>query len=94
MTAQVNIVLGNVKGALTIPSAALGAAEPDGRYKVRVVGKDGTLSDRNVAVGLNNKVNAEVLSGLEEGERVVTGEVSTQATMTSSDGPGGPPMGF
>lgn len=91
MTAEVHIILGEAKEVLTLPSAALGAKDADGRYMVRVVGSDGKLSERKVEIGLNNKVTAQVLSGLDEGERVVTGEAAAQTTTTSSGGPGGPP---
>lgn len=95
MTAEVHIVLGRVKDALTIPSAALGTADTSGHYAVRVVDKDGSFSERKVEIGLNNKVTAQVKSGLKEGDRVVTGELATQTSTTTADGPGGPPsMGF
>ncbi|KZD21145.1 hypothetical protein [Tardiphaga robiniae] len=95
MTAEVQIVLGNAKNALTIPAAALGTAEAAGRYTVRIVATDGTTSERKIKVGLNNKVTAEVKAGLEEGERVVTGEALTQTSTMNSRSPGGPPpMGF
>ena len=89
MTAEVRIVLGQASNVLIIPSAALGAADAEGRYAVRVVGVNGAVSERKVAIGLNNKVMAEVKSGLEEGERVVTGEAAAQSSTTR--GPGGPP---
>lgn len=93
MTAEVHIILGQAKDVLTLPSAALGAKDADGRYMVRVVGSDGKLSERKVEIGLNNKVTAQVRSGLDEGERVVTGEAAAPTTV-SSGGPGGPPMGL
>lgn len=95
MTAQVHIVLGRATDVLTVPAAALGAADADGLYSVRIVGGDGRVSDRKVEIGLNDKVTAEVRNGLAEGEIVVTGEAAAQTP--SSGGPGGPgggPMGF
>ncbi|UXS03305.1 efflux RND transporter periplasmic adaptor subunit [Agrobacterium tumefaciens] len=96
MTAEVHIVLGDAKNVLTIPAAALGAQLGDGAYSVRVLADDGKVVDRKVETGLNNKVTVEVRSGLAEHERVVTGEASSQVTMTAVGGPGGgpPPMGF
>lgn len=91
MTAEVHIVLGQAKNVLAVPSAALGAVDADGRYTIRVVGADGALSERKVEIGLNNKVMAEVRSGLEEGERIVTGEVAAQTSATGSQSPAGPP---
>lgn len=95
MTAEVHIVLGEAKDVLTVASAALGRKDKDGRYAVRVVDRFGEISERFVEVGLNNKVTAEVMSGLEQGERVVIAEASAQtSSSTSSRPPGPPPMGF
>lgn len=94
MTAEVHIVLGEAKDVLTVPSAALGSMDSDGSYAVRVAGADGRVSERKVEIGLNNKVTAEVRSGLAENERVVTGERSTDTTANAMPGPGGPPMGL
>jgi macrolide-specific efflux system membrane fusion protein len=41
---------------------------------VRVVKADGTLESRDVRIGLVSRVSAQVLSGLEAGERVVVGQ--------------------
>lgn len=73
MTAQVGILLGAAQDVLTIPSSALGRRNPDGSHQVRVLGGTG-IETRDVMIGLNDKVVAEVVSGLAEGERVVTGE--------------------
>ncbi|WP_416758877.1 efflux RND transporter periplasmic adaptor subunit [Roseateles sp. So40a] len=77
MTAQSTIVLAQAKAALSIPVAALGAhdAKAD-RYQVRVLGPEGRIEARSVRVGLNNRVRAQVLDGLKEGERVVTAEAA------------------
>jgi macrolide-specific efflux system membrane fusion protein len=80
MTAQATIVLDKVRDQLLVPSAALGAKGKDGRYTVRVVSQAaasagrGVAQDRLVRVGLNNRVQAQVLDGLKAGERVVTSE--------------------
>jgi len=91
MTAQATIVLAQAKAALTIPVAALGAREGSGgdRHKVRVLGADGRIEDRVVRVGLNNRVRAQVLDGLKEGERVVTAEAAPPGA--ASDGRRPPP---
>ncbi|WP_257169398.1 efflux RND transporter periplasmic adaptor subunit [Bradyrhizobium sp. SRS-191] len=72
MTAEVHILLGEARNVLTIPSSALGNPNADGSYSVRVLDGSGKLEKRSVRVGLNNKIRAEVQSGLREGERVVT----------------------
>jgi macrolide-specific efflux system membrane fusion protein len=92
MTAQATIVLDKVKDQLLVPSAALGARAKDGRYPVRVVsaaaasaGK-GVPQERLVRIGLNNRVQAQVLEGLQAGERVVTSEAPAPAGAASGAG--------
>lgn len=99
MTAQVSIVQGDASNVLTIPAIALGEKDKDGRYAVRVVGRDGRPQVREVAIGLNNRSTAEVRDGLREGERVVVGEAAQSAESTGNrrfmgPGPGGPPPGM
>ncbi|MFE0757837.1 efflux RND transporter periplasmic adaptor subunit [Inquilinus sp. NPDC058860] len=91
MTAEVHIVLGQARGVVTIPSAALGARAADGSTTVQVVGADGTTQPRQVRIGLNDKTIAEVRSGLSAGERVVTGGLEPAAAGSSV--PPGPPGG-
>ena len=79
MTAQVTIVVATVKDALAIPSAALGAREADGRYRVRVV-QGAKVEERLVRIGLDNRVRAEVKEGLAAGELVATSEAAAGAT--------------
>lgn len=74
MTAQTTIVLATAKKALSLPSAALGPRARDGSYRVRVLQGDGQIVEKKVRVGLNNRVTAEVLEGLTEGEQVITTE--------------------
>lgn len=79
MTAQVFIVLARVENVIAIPASALGKRnKKDDTYAVRVLeGEPGDAQrvvDRQVKIGLNNRVHAQVLSGLKEGERVVVGE--------------------
>lgn len=92
MTTEVNIVLGEARGVLTIPATALDKAGPDGRYRVRVLDADQRVVPREVRIGMNNKIDAQVLDGLREGEQVVVGEASTVTAASSSQRPGPPPM--
>ncbi|MEW5422804.1 efflux RND transporter periplasmic adaptor subunit [Amorphus sp. 3PC139-8] len=92
MTAEVHIVVGEATDVVTIPSAALARRNPDGTYQVRVLAPDGSIADRRVEIGLNNGVTAEVVSGIEAGDEIVTGEMSGA---TAADGRRRPsPMGF
>ncbi|MCA7950059.1 macrolide transporter subunit MacA [Burkholderia seminalis] len=85
MTAQVSIVLGNARNALSIPAAALGEKRKDGTYAVRVLRADGSTDTRNIRIGINNNVRVEVLAGLKDGERVVLGEASADDHALLSD---------
>ena len=77
MTAEVEIIAGEAKGALLVPVQALRELAP-GQYAVFVVKPDGELELRPVTVGLKDFANAEILSGLELGEVVSTGTVETE----------------
>lgn len=77
MTAQVSIVLAEAKDALLVPSSALGKRGKDGLYAVKVLqgeGDEAKVVTKDIKVGLNNRVQAQVLSGLKVGDKVVVGE--------------------
>ncbi|BGE85462.1 efflux RND transporter periplasmic adaptor subunit [Methylosinus trichosporium] len=93
MTAEVHIVLDEAHDVLTVPAAALGEVDAEGAYKVRVVEPSGAVATRAVKVGLNNKITAEIRSGLTVGERVVIG-VTGAATPKAMLGSPPPPMGM
>jgi macrolide-specific efflux system membrane fusion protein len=70
MTLQVTVVVGRARGVVTVPSTAI-QRRADGAW-LDVLGEDGKPSPRKVTVGLDNKIVAEISSGLKAGERVVT----------------------
>ncbi|WP_019219387.1 efflux RND transporter periplasmic adaptor subunit [Bartonella florencae] len=73
MTAQVHIILGRAQNVLLVPSDALRDETKERTAWVSVlVGKDKVVA-RQVTVGLNNKIMAEIVSGLHEGDVVITG---------------------
>lgn len=90
MTAQSSIVLARVEKALTLPSAALGARAGGDRYRVRVL-EQGRVAERVVRIGLNNRVRAQVLEGLKEGEQVVTSEAGPAGATSAGNQRRGPP---
>lgn len=95
MTTQVNIVLAEAKNTLLIPSAALGDKNKEGRYLVRVENGPDKTDELWVKIGLNNNVQAEVLEGLREGQRVVIGkQVGAAAPTSTTTGRRGPPPGM
>lgn len=89
MTAQVKVILGEAKGVVTVPTAALSSGGTGGERAVEVVAADGTTTRRRVVVGLDDKVRAEIRSGLAVGEKVVVGRRSTEAKTSAMPGPPG-----
>ncbi|MCH1924440.1 efflux RND transporter periplasmic adaptor subunit [Shewanella sp. C32] len=83
MTAQVSIVLQQAEDALLVPAQVLQLAKSapakanrraNGavQYQVPVL-VNGELQYRDVKVGINNKVYAQITDGLQEGDEVVIG---------------------
>lgn len=89
MTAQIRVILGEAKGVVTVPTAALSPAGRDGGRTVDVVAADGTTARRAVTTGLDDKVRVEIRSGLTVGEKVVVGRRSTEAKASSMPRPPG-----
>ena len=62
---------------------------------------DGSIEERDITIGISNRVHAEVLSGLKEGDRVIAGireperrtTTPQQGAGVGQQGPGGMPGG-
>jgi len=76
MNGTVDITAGEALGVLVVPIEALRELAP-GSYAVFVAELDGSLTLTPVTVGLMDVANAEIISGLEQGDRVSTGVVET-----------------
>lgn len=63
------------------------------RATVKVLKADNTLEERQIEIGVSNRVQAQVLSGLEEGEKVVSGLAAAAAANAAAGAnrPSGPP---
>ena len=74
MTTQNTVILDSAKDAVIVPSIAV--KKEDGKSVVYVLkkGKDGldTAERREVQTGLTDSLKTQILSGVEEGEEVVT----------------------
>ncbi len=77
MSADIEIVAGEAKNALQVPTQALRELTP-GSYAVFVVQPDGQLKLTPVKVGLQDLTNAEIMEGLKDGQVVSTGSVATK----------------
>ncbi|MGO2997250.1 MAG: efflux RND transporter periplasmic adaptor subunit [Moraxellaceae bacterium] len=97
MTAQIYIIVNEAKNTLLVPSTVIQEKRAKEKGKsttgkfVRVLKDDGTVEERTVEVGIDNRVNAQILSGLKEGEEVIISEESDKKS-DSGRVPGGPRM--
>jgi len=86
MTTQVFFVVAEAKDALVVPVSALRRTGP-GKATVNLLNSDEKVETREVTLGVSNRVSAQVLSGLEEGERVATGEKPQRGARSASAAP-------
>lgn len=77
MTAQVFIQIAEAKNVLRVPVAALGQALDTERYTITTV-EDGQTRTRTIRIGINDRQYAEVLEGLQAGDRVVLAQDSVR----------------
>jgi macrolide-specific efflux system membrane fusion protein len=70
MSAKVQFVVAQAHDAVLLPASVLGPLDDDGLYSVNVVDASGHASVRKVKVGLRNAQEAQVLSGLDAGDKV------------------------
>lgn len=64
---------------------------------VRVLQADGSAQPKQVLIGINNRVHAQVLAGLKEGDQVVIADSSETSAASANSGNrrrNGPPMGM
>ncbi|MGY2291185.1 efflux RND transporter periplasmic adaptor subunit [Pseudomonas sp. SDO528_S397] len=73
MTAQVFFVASSVKNALTAPVAALQGSAHAERQIARVVAKNGDIEQREIRLGISDRLRVQVLDGLSEGEHLLIG---------------------
>ena len=75
LTANAEIIRGSRENVLLVPNLAITVTEPDGR---KIVTRRTAAGDEQVAIetGLSTDLWSEVLSGLEEGDRVVVSSFS------------------
>jgi RND family efflux transporter MFP subunit len=85
MNVDVDIVAGQASNVLLVPVQAL--REMGEQYAVFVVQDDGELEMRPVEVGLQDFVNAAVLSGLEEGETISLGQLTSASVPSTEERP-------
>ena len=82
MAVEVEVIAAEARNVLLVPLEALRELS-DGNYAVFVVQPNGELELRPVEVGLRDLVNAEIRSGLSEGEVVSLGSTTTSSASPS-----------
>lgn len=76
MNADIEVISAEAHDVVLVPVQALREMGDGGQYAVFVVGADGELVLRPVEVGLQDAVNAEIVSGLEASEVISLGQSS------------------
>jgi len=86
MSTQVYFILDEAKDVLIVPSSALnykreGPQNQKGKpqISVKVVSDNGSITERQVQIGVRNRVQTEIKSGLEEGDKVIVTSASSGA---------------
>jgi macrolide-specific efflux system membrane fusion protein len=73
MTTQVFFVNGEAKNVLTAPVSALQNGAQAGIQRARVVAKNGDIQPREVRTGLSDRLQVQILEGLNEGDHLLIG---------------------
>ena len=81
MTAQVRISIGRADNVPLVPWAALSLRQANGSYVVKVRDIGGKVTERSVRIGYTDRINAQVLEGLRQGETVLL-DISAPRTMS------------
>ncbi|WP_211454083.1 efflux RND transporter periplasmic adaptor subunit [Collimonas antrihumi] len=95
MSTQVRFVLAQAHDVVILPVKLLGKPEADGSYVVKVADANPKANQqanqqailRKIKIGIHNDQMAQVLSGLEPGERVVVPAVTTVTAATPAPAP-------
>ena len=73
MTTENNIEIANVTDVLLVPNMAI--QKQNGKTFVNVLKENNQVEQRSVEVGVQNDIQSEVKSGLQEGEKVIVSQV-------------------
>lgn len=81
MSASANIITDFKDDVLIVPNSAIQGSLGD--YSVRIL-VNGEIQNRTVEIGLQSDNQTEILSGLNEGEEVVTAVISSSSSKTTT----------
>ena len=79
-------VKGRTRGGRGVTSTDPRSQFSGGRALVSVIGSDGKAAEREVKVGVMNRVSAQITAGLEPGEKVVVGVKTPAASVQAQSG--------
>lgn len=85
MTTQNTITIADVKNTLLIPTMTL--KKQNNKVFVSVLTTANQVEQREVQIGLNDDMNTQILSGLNEGEKVISSQVAAGETVGTVRGP-------
>lgn len=76
MTAQVSFITASARDVVVAPLSALQPVERKPQvYTARILGSDDRAQTREVRAGVHDRLAVQVIDGLKEGEKLITGEV-------------------
>ncbi len=83
MTTQNTIEIASVKNVLVIPTITI---HEKGKKKfVQILEADQKITEREIKTGLSDNMNTEIISGLKEGEQVVSSQMTNTEIMDSAN---------
>lgn len=82
MSASANIIITSKDNVLLVPSSAI--QTQNNQNVVRILGKNKEVQYVNVEIGISSDTQTEIISGISEGETVISGTVSTTTSSQSS----------
>lgn len=83
MTTQNTIVVANKDNVLIIPTITLNTK--NGKSYVYVLEKNNTVVEKEVTIGLSDSMNTEIISGLKDGENVISAQMSNSEIIQSNN---------
>jgi HlyD family secretion protein len=96
MTADASLETVNFSDALLVPNAAVNVDRTNGSYSVNLakVDENGNevFEETAVSIGLHDSQYTQIVDGLNEGDRLLIGEIAP--TLQFGPGQGGPPPGM
>lgn len=85
MTTQNTIIVGKAENVLFIPTITI--KKEKGKDFVYVLGKDKQPQKREIKVGISDELNSQIISGLSEGEEVVSSQTDGSINTPIRRGP-------